>query len=162
MGSEMCIRDRNRLVKRYKKDCIFSLHPRTRQRLESHKFVIDKRVKLMEPFGYLDYVKLQLSAFVVLSDSGTITEEASILNFRAINLREEHERPEGFEEASVMFCGLSFELINTAIKILINQKTGTNRTLDIPRDYQVQNVSEKIVRIILSYTNYVNKYVWRD
>ena len=145
------------LVKRYDMPVIVSTHPRTRKRLEDAGLSETRGVRFMKPFGFLDYVKLQMSANIVLSDSGTITEEASILDFAALNLRDAHERPEGFEEASVMFVGLSFERIVQGITILNDQASGDLKPV---RDYEADNVSLKILRIIQSYTDFVNRKIW--
>jgi UDP-N-acetylglucosamine 2-epimerase (non-hydrolysing) len=115
----------------------------------------------MKPLPFSDYVCLMMGARATLSDSGTISEESSILNFRALNIREAHERPEAMEEGAVMMVGMTAERILTALEILDTQGVGTNRTTRLPADYDVPNVSEKVVRIILSYTEYVNKVVWR-
>ena len=115
----------------------------------------------MKPLGFSDYVRLQCDSKLVLSDSGTITEESSIMNFAALNIREAHERPEGFEEGAVMFTGMEVDRILQAITILEDQKTGDERSINIVQDYIAPNVSDKVLRTITSYTDYVNKFVWK-
>jgi UDP-N-acetylglucosamine 2-epimerase (non-hydrolysing) len=140
---------------------IVSTHPRTRKKIEALDLKFHPLVKLMKPLGFCEYIKLQTSAKVVLSDSGTITEESSILNFPAINMRDAQERPEGFEEGAVMFTGMSVDRILQAIEVLEHQDRGSVRSINVVSDYVAPNVSEKVVRTILSYTDFVNKVTWR-
>ena len=152
----------NILEKKYNLPIIVSTHPRTRNKLKELKFKFQEKIKFLKPLSYSNYVNLQINAKVVLSDSGTINEESSILNFPALNIREAHERPEAMEEASVMMTGVSLERIIQAIDILSFQKRGSDRTLKLVQDYNIENVSEKILRIIHSYTDYVKKNVWKE
>jgi UDP-N-acetylglucosamine 2-epimerase (non-hydrolysing) len=148
------------VAERYDEPILFSAHPRTRARIEAMGQQFHPSVQLMKPFGFLDYNALQLKARAVLSDSGTISEESSILGFAALNLREAHERPEAMEEAAVMMTGLGRERVLQGLAIL--EAEGHNRRVRLPEDYAVPNVSDKIVRIILSYTDYVRRNVWKE
>ena len=151
----------NMLAEEYNLPIIISTHPRTQRRLDSKVIKFHPKVNFIKPLGFHDYIHLQINAKVVLSDSGTITEESSILNFPALNIRETHERPEGMEEASVMLVGLEIDRVRQALEILKTQGRAKDRTLLLVNDYNVTNVSEKIIRIIHSYIDYINRVVWK-
>lgn len=151
----------NTIAETYQLPVIVSTHPRTQKRVDAMGIVFNPLVRLLKPLGFTDYNKLQLSAKAVLSDSGTINEESSIMNFPALNLREAHERPEGMEEAAVIMTGLQKERIMQSLAIIASQPRGETRLLRQVADYSMPNVSDKMVRIIHSYTDYVNRVVWK-
>tara|TARA_B110000008_G_scaffold268395_1_gene296491 strand:- start:320 stop:1459 length:1140 start_codon:yes stop_codon:yes gene_type:complete len=152
----------NDISERYNLPVLVSTHPRTQNKIDSNQFVFHKNVRLLKPLSFSDYNKLQINAKAVLSDSGTITEESSILNFPALNIRETHERPEGMEEAAVMMVGLDLERILQALSILDDQPSSELRLLKEIKDYSSPNVSDKVLRIIHSYTSYVMRTVWKQ
>ncbi len=149
------------MAKKYDKTIIVSTHPRTRKRMESLGVSgMDSRIRFLKPLGFPDYVRLQMNAFCVVSDSGTITEESSILNFPAVTIRQAHERPEGMDEGTLIMCGLNARDVLQAIDVVVAQSSPERRVFDLVPDYRADNVSKKVLRIIMSYTGYVNRTVW--
>lgn len=152
----------NAISDKFKYPIIFSTHPRTRKKLEkSGDIHLNSNIRLVKPFGFLDYVKLQKDAFCVVSDSGTITEESSILDFPAVTIRQAHERPEGMDEGTLIMCGLKADRVLESIAVVSQQHADNKRQFRIVPDYETDNVSKKVLRIILSYTDYVNRTVWK-
>ena len=151
----------NSIAEKFDKKIIFSAHPRTSQKFKKKKIKFNKKIILLKPLGFFDYIKLQTAAIAVLSDSGTICEESSILNFPALNLREAYERHESMEEGSVMLTGLNINRILNGLQILNDQKRNESRNISIVKDYSINNVSDKVVRIIISYVDYINRNVWK-
>ena len=152
----------NQIAEKFEMPVIVSTHPRTRNMIDKHQVKFHKQVRLMKPMGLSDYLALQVNSKTVLSDSGTISEESSILNFRALNIREAHERPEAMEEASVMMVGLNPERVMQGLVQLQYQKIGNERNFRQVADYSMPNVSDKVVRIILGYTDYIKRTVWSE
>lgn len=150
------------IAKTYEYPVIVSTHPRTRKRLEGKRAVeLDPRIRFMKPLGFLNYVKLQMNAACVVSDSGTITEESSILNFPAVTIRQAHERPEGMDEGTLIMCGLEADSVLKSIEVVVDQHKDDTVRFKTVCDYDIDNVSAKVLRIILSYTDYVNRTVWK-
>lgn len=152
----------NAIAQKYDLPVIFSTHPRTRKRLEDlGSGGFNQRINFMKPLGFYDYIKLQMNAFCVVSDSGTITEESSILNFPAVTIRQAHERPEGMDEGTLIMCGLHSSMVLDSIETVTSHHSEKNRQFCLIHDYDVNNVSKKVLRIIMSYTDYINRTVWR-
>lgn len=151
----------NNLAQKYNQPIILAAHPRTKKRIENSSVSLDHRIRILKPLGFFDYVKLQIHARVVLSDSGSISEESSILSFPALNIREAHERPEAMEEGSVIMTGMNFDRIAQSIYLLEFDDGNRQKELKIVSDYQAHNVSEKVVRILHSYTDYINRTIWK-
>ena len=152
----------NTMAEIYGLPIIVSTHPRTQKRIDALKISFHKKITLLKPLGFGDYIKLQVLAKVVLSDSGTISEESSIMNFPALNLRESQERHEAFEEGSVMMVGLEVDRVRQGLEILGSQLRGSERSMRLVSDYNMTNVSDKVLRIIHSYTDYVQRVVWKQ
>jgi UDP-N-acetylglucosamine 2-epimerase (non-hydrolysing) len=151
-----------KIAEKYQKPIIVSTHPRTRQRLEQLGVQeLHESVQFLKPLGFFEYVKLQMNALCVISDSGTITEESSILDFPAVTIRQAHERPEGMDEGTLVMCGLSAANVLHSIEVVTSQRRPGKRAFRLVPDYDVDNVSQKVLRIIMSYTDYINRTVWR-
>jgi len=149
------------IYEKYRKPVIVSTHPRTRNRLDGANLVDpDERIQFLKALGFFEYVKLEMNAFCVVSDSGTITEESSILNFPAVTIRESHERPEGMDEGTLIMCGLKAERILQSIDIVTSHHSETGRSFNLINDYDTENVSKKVLRVIVSYLDYINRTVW--
>jgi UDP-N-acetylglucosamine 2-epimerase (non-hydrolysing) len=159
LGLVTCL---NLIAEKYNYPVIVSTHPRTRKMIDVKGIILNENIQLLRPLGFNDYNALQINAFAVLSDSGTISEESSILNFPALNIRQAHERPEAMEEASVMMVGLNPERVLQGLVQLASQKRAEDRILRRVADYSMPNVSDKIIRIILSYTDYIKRVVWSE
>ncbi len=159
---DLIVKTMNKIEEKYDLPIIFSTHPRTKNRIENSNCKFNSNIKFIKPQSYSDYVNLQINSRCVISDSGTINEESSILNFPALNIRDAHERPEAMEESSVMMTGVNCDRIIQALEILNSQKRDDFRSLKLVNDYNVDNVSEKILRVILSYTDYVKKNIWKE
>ncbi|MCF6265681.1 MAG: UDP-N-acetylglucosamine 2-epimerase (non-hydrolyzing) [Desulfuromusa sp.] len=152
----------NAIAEKYDKPIIFSTHPRTRAKLEARgSDDLDSRIRFLKPLGFFEYVKLQMNAKCVISDSGTITEESSILNFTAVTIRQAHERPEGMDEGTLIMCGLKADKVIASIEVVIAHHVDEPRRFKLVADYDTDNVSKKMLRIILSYTDYINRTVWK-
>jgi UDP-N-acetylglucosamine 2-epimerase len=152
----------NAISGKYDKRVIVSTHPRTRKRLEEfNNIILDSRISFLKPLGFFDYIKLQQNSSCVISDSGTITEESAILKFPAVTIRQVHERPEGMDEGTLIMCGLEKVEVLNAINVIMEQKSDFQKAQKMVFDYDVNNVSSKVLRIIFSYTNYVNREVWK-
>jgi UDP-N-acetylglucosamine 2-epimerase (non-hydrolysing) len=150
----------NALAQQYDKPIVFAVHPRTRQRLDAAALTLDPRVRALKPLGFLDYAKLQVESFCVVSDSGTLTEESALLGFPAVTVRQAHERPEGMDEGTLVMCELTPERAVDAVRLVTRQRFGDAASFKVPSDYAVDDVSRKVARLIASYTDYVRRTVW--
>jgi len=152
----------NKIAEKYSKPVIFPAHPRTKKKIDDNNLKLNNNIKIIKPLGFFDFVKLEKNALCTLSDSGTISEESSILNFQAVNIREAHERPEAMDETSVIMSGLNSDRVLQAIEAAVAQQKGEKRDFNMPNDYNISNVSKKIYRIILSYTDYIKRVNWLE